>query len=39
MMTRKMPCFPVGEGRVYGDLFALALFTATVATLVAQFRR
>lgn len=37
MPAKRMLFFPVGKGRVYGDLLALTLFVATVATLVAQF--
>jgi hypothetical protein len=39
MATSKVLCFPVGKGRMYGDLMVLALVAATVATLVAQFGR
>jgi hypothetical protein len=39
MAASKVLCFPIGKGRMYGDLMALALFAATVATLVAQFGR
>lgn len=39
MAAHRVPCFPVGKGRIYGDLIALALVAATVVTLVAQFGR
>jgi hypothetical protein len=37
MATIKVLCFPVGKGRIYKDLMALALMAATVAALLAQF--
>jgi hypothetical protein len=37
MAAGKVLCFPVGGGRVYGDLLVVAFFVTAVATLVAQF--